>query len=140
MVRGYQARRKRELLERIRLEGLPVYTMYQRGTSVSGTPLLLTVKRCGLSFKFEGVDLARCATYFGSARHPPSPSRPSAFPTHPTRARKRGVCPTAVERSRPEACGLTSTSPSPSSRLLISLSLSLSLVPLLPPPSSPLPS
>lgn len=64
LVRGYQARRKRELLERIRLEGLPVYTCFQRGVSVSGTPLLLTVKRCGLSFKFEGVDLARCTTYF----------------------------------------------------------------------------
>jgi len=63
--RGYNARRRREAMERERLEGLPVVQMYQRGVEVSGTPLIVTVKRCGYSYKFEGTDLRKGATYSG---------------------------------------------------------------------------
>ena len=65
LFRGYAARRLREAEERRRLEGLPVYEIYQRGMAVSGIPLIVTVKKCGLSFKFIGHDLQQCTTYYG---------------------------------------------------------------------------
>lgn len=65
MVRGYLSRRKREAMERERLDGLPVHTVYERGMYVSGTPLLVTVKQCRYSYKFIGVDVKKCATYVG---------------------------------------------------------------------------
>jgi hypothetical protein len=42
---------------------LPVHTVYERGMFVSGVPLLVTVKQCGYSYKFIGVDVKKCATY-----------------------------------------------------------------------------
>ena len=39
--------------------------MYHRGMIIGGLSLMLTVKRCGLSFKFIGHDLARCSVYVG---------------------------------------------------------------------------
>ena len=65
LYRGYAARRLREAEERRRLEGLPVYEVYQRGMTVSGVPLIVTVKKCGLSYKFIGHDLEKCTTYYG---------------------------------------------------------------------------
>ena len=65
MVRGFQGRRRAEQEERTRLEGLPVWTVFERGLTVSGVPLLVTVKRSGYSYKFLGVDLRKCATYVG---------------------------------------------------------------------------
>ena len=63
--RGYAARRLRESEEHKRLEGVPVYEVYQRGMTISGVPLILTVKKCGLSFKFIGHDLKESVTYCG---------------------------------------------------------------------------
>jgi len=37
---------------------------------VSGTPLVLTVRRCQCSYKFIGHDLARCAIYYGYVYRP----------------------------------------------------------------------
>jgi hypothetical protein len=33
------------------------FQVFERGMNVSGTPLIVTVRRCGLSFRFTGVDL-----------------------------------------------------------------------------------
>ena len=39
--------------------------MYQQGTVVSGVPLMLSVLRCGFSFKFVGRDQEACWAHRG---------------------------------------------------------------------------
>lgn len=65
IFRGFRGRRIREAEERKRLEGMPVELMMERGVTISDIPLVLRVKRCGLSFKFEGYDPQQCLTYVG---------------------------------------------------------------------------
>lgn len=61
--------------------------VFQRGVFVSGQPLLLTVHRCGHSFKFIGVDLRRCASYVGYCYGPQTLEVLEATqPKHPTKA------------------------------------------------------
>ncbi|CAM9433774.1 unnamed protein product, partial [Hapterophycus canaliculatus] len=42
-----------------------VLTVYHKGTVVSGVPLMLSVLRCGYSFKFVGRDQEACWTHYG---------------------------------------------------------------------------
>jgi len=65
IARGFLGKKTRRDLERRLLEGLPVDVMLDRGVTVSGVPLILQVRRCGLSFKFEGHDLEKCIVYVG---------------------------------------------------------------------------
>lgn len=47
-----------------------VLIVYQQGTVISGVPLMLTVLRCGHSFKFIGHDQAACSSYQGFCYEP----------------------------------------------------------------------
>ena len=58
VYRGHRAREKINEEARRKLEGPKVVEMYRKGTVVSGTSLMLTVRRCGLCFKLIGDDLA----------------------------------------------------------------------------------
>ena len=64
-TRGMRARKKLEEEARRKLEGAHVEAVYSKGRTVSGTYLMLTVKRCGLNFKFVGQDMEQCLAYFG---------------------------------------------------------------------------
>ncbi|KAH8049421.1 hypothetical protein JL722_11952 [Aureococcus anophagefferens] len=55
---------------RRKLEGAHVEAVYSKGRTVSGTYLMLTVKRCGLNFKFVGQDMEQCLAYFGYVHAP----------------------------------------------------------------------
>ncbi|CAN0064398.1 unnamed protein product, partial [Choristocarpus tenellus] len=59
------ARRAAEKAERLRLNGPEVVTVYKKGTVVSGTALMLSVLRCGLSFMFVGADQHECCSHRG---------------------------------------------------------------------------
>ncbi len=39
--------------------------MYHKGTVVSGVPLMLSVLRCGFSYKFVGRDQEACWAHYG---------------------------------------------------------------------------
>ncbi|CAM9980812.1 unnamed protein product [Pylaiella littoralis] len=63
--RRLEAKRAAEKAERNRLEGPEVLTVYHRGTVVSGVPLMLSVLRCGHSYKFVGRDQEACWAHHG---------------------------------------------------------------------------
>ena len=63
--RGFATRQKLREEERKRLEGAKVDTVYRRGKIVSGVHLFLSVKRCGLSFKFIGRSEEHMDTFLG---------------------------------------------------------------------------
>lgn len=69
-ARGTRARKKLEEEARRKLEGARVEAVYSEGRTVSGTYLMLTVKRCGLNFKFVGQDMEQCLAYFGYVHAP----------------------------------------------------------------------
>ena len=51
--------------QREKLEGAKVDIVYRRGKVVSGVHLFLSVKRCGLSFKFIGRSEEHMDTFLG---------------------------------------------------------------------------
>ncbi|CAM9502410.1 unnamed protein product [Scytosiphon promiscuus] len=63
--RRLEAKRAAEKAERTRLEGPEVLTVFHKGTVVSGVPLMLSVSRCGYSFKFVGRDQGACWAHHG---------------------------------------------------------------------------
>ena len=63
--RGFATRQKLREEERKRLEGAKVDVVYRRGKIVSGVHLFLSVKRCGLSFKFIGRSEEHMDTFLG---------------------------------------------------------------------------
>ncbi|CAM9715876.1 unnamed protein product, partial [Laminaria digitata] len=63
--RRLEAKRAAEKAERMELDGPEVLTVYQQGTVVSGVPLMLSVLRCGFSFKFVGRDQEACWAHRG---------------------------------------------------------------------------
>lgn len=50
---------------RIIVTPMQVLTVYHQGTIVSGVPLMLSVLRCGYSFKFVGRDQEACWAHHG---------------------------------------------------------------------------
>ncbi|KAF1330143.1 hypothetical protein FI667_g5443, partial [Globisporangium splendens] len=69
IFRGYRGR-KRALVFR---DGNCTFYMaekvFQRGMEVSGRRIMLTIEKCGLSFRFDGYDLENCTTYPGFFSH-----------------------------------------------------------------------
>ncbi|CAN0025105.1 unnamed protein product, partial [Ectocarpus sp. 12 AP-2014] len=63
--RRLEAKRAAEKAERDRLEGPEVLTVYHGGTVISGVPLMLSVLRCGYSYKFVGRDQEACWAHHG---------------------------------------------------------------------------
>ncbi|GMH88110.1 hypothetical protein TL16_g11061 [Triparma laevis f. inornata] len=63
--RGFATRVKLREEQRRKLEGAKVDTVYRRGKLVSGVHLFLSVKRCGLSFKFIGRSEEHMDTFLG---------------------------------------------------------------------------
>ncbi|CBN76814.1 expressed unknown protein [Ectocarpus siliculosus] len=63
--RRLEAKRAAEKAERNRLEGPEVLTVYHGGTVISGVPLMLSVLRCGYSYKFVGRDQEACWAHHG---------------------------------------------------------------------------
>ena len=55
---------------RRKLQGLQVVEAYRGSVVISGRPLLLVAKRCGLSFKFIGYDQQTSETYVGYVYEP----------------------------------------------------------------------
>ena len=65
VYRGFSVRGKAREEQRKKLEGARVITVYKRGRVVSGVHLLLTVRRCGLSFKLVGRSEQHMDTFVG---------------------------------------------------------------------------
>jgi len=65
IYRGYATRAKIKEAQRKMLEGAKVDVVYRRGTIVSGCHLFLSVKRCGLSWKFIGRSEHHMDTFYG---------------------------------------------------------------------------
>ncbi|GMH61280.1 hypothetical protein TrRE_jg176, partial [Triparma retinervis] len=65
VYRGFATRSKMREAQRKMLEGAKVDTVYRRGMVVSGCHLFLSVKRCGLSWKFIGRSEHHMDTFYG---------------------------------------------------------------------------
>ena len=66
--RGYATKAKIKEAQRKMLEGAKVDVVYKRGRVVSGYHLFLTVRRCGLSFKFIGRSEHHMDTFYGKKK------------------------------------------------------------------------